>query len=106
MELPELWVQLDRLVGEERKVRRTLENALEAEREFAGHPEIRKAEKKASDKRIAELESALGSVDAIVETASKIVSQGETGIPAIRKEYEDAFDKLCSEIIKRASESQ
>jgi hypothetical protein len=104
VELPQLWNEIDRLAGEERKVKRTLENALEAERAFSAHPEVSKQEKKASEKRVAELEAALISINATVESARKIVSEGETDIPAIRGEYEDAFDKLCDAISKRASE--
>jgi hypothetical protein len=104
--LPELWNYIDRLACEERKVKRTLENALEAEREFSAHPEVSKSEKKASEKRISELEKALSSIDATVEAANKIISEGQEGIPAIRREYEDAFDKLCDEISKRASENR
>ncbi len=104
IELAELYAEIDSRVSEARRVRGTIEDALEAEQEFAAHPETPKAEKKASEKRIAELEAAKGSLEATVEGAKEIVSGGETGIPAIRKEYDAAFDALCDALSEKNSE--
>ncbi|MCP4676516.1 MAG: hypothetical protein GY854_13580 [Deltaproteobacteria bacterium] len=104
IELAELYTEIDSRVSEARRVKGTIEDALEAEREFATHPETPKAEKKASEKRIAELEEAKSSLDASVKGAEEIVSSGEMGIPAIRKEYDTAFDRLCDVLSERESE--
>ncbi|MCP4600998.1 MAG: hypothetical protein GY847_10815 [Proteobacteria bacterium] len=105
VELSVLWAEIDRRVAEARRVRRTLEDAIEAEQLFVDHPETPKAEKKASEKRIAELKEAKDSIDAIVAAASELVSEGETEIPKIRQEYEEAFDMLCNTISDKASGS-
>ncbi len=102
--LPELWIDIERRVAEARRVKRTIEDALEAEREFAAHPEIPKNEKQASEQRISELEAARGTIDTIAESARGVVAQGENDIPAIRAEYETAYDVLCDAIAERESE--
>jgi len=104
IKLAELYAEIDSRVSKAQKIKGTIEDALEAEREFAAHPETPKAEKKASEKRIVELEAAKGSIEATVEEAKEIVSGGETGILAIRKEYDAAFDALCDSLGEREAE--
>ncbi len=103
VELPKLWAEIDRRAAEARRVSRTIDDALEAEREFVIHQETKKKEKKSSEERIAELEEARASFNVVVDEAKKIVKKGETEISAIRLEYEKAFDMLCNEISDRES---
>lgn len=92
--LPTLNNDMSRLLSESKKVKKTLEAALADERARESDASLSKADKKASKKRIQELEDAKNAVDIFVGEAQRLVSKADTEIPAIRAEYEKAFDAL------------
>ncbi len=104
VQLPDLWMEIDRYVAEATKVGRTIDKALQAEQSFIDSPDITKAQRKAAEKRLTEIEKAKAFLDATVDDARKVAKQAEEEIPTIQKEYEDAFEELSGAIYQRSSE--
>jgi hypothetical protein len=103
VELPTLWAAIEQREGEARRVARTLEDAIDEEKELAARPEISKAERKGAEERAAELEQAKVALEEAVPAAKELVAGGEEEINAIRAEYEEAFDALCASVSDRGS---
>lgn len=92
--LPTLYEDMSRMASESKKVKKTLEAAIADERVREADASLSKAEKKESKKRIQALEDAKNAVDVFVSEAERLVLKAETEIPAVRAEYEKAFDNL------------
>ncbi len=104
--LPTLWLEMDRRVSEERKVLRTLENAIEAEEAFVAHSETDKKAKKTAEERLTELKAARDAVKPATEAARELLKKQGDDIKALKDEYEAAFDALCGIVDEKISAAQ
>ena len=100
--LPMLYEDMSRMLGEAKDVKRTLAGAIERERAKEADAASSKADKKAAQKRIQELEDAKNAVDIFVGEAERLTTKADTEIPAIRAEYEKAFDALLDSLKAQA----
>ena len=86
--------QLQRLLDESRSVKSTLEDRLEA----------LKAEAEPDNEEIAEVESALGSIDGTVTETEQAVQQAEEEINQLRDAYQKAFEALMDKVEQLAEQ--
>ena len=92
--LPTINLKIQHLLDEARDVEKSIEKALESEREFVSNPPLEQPERKAAEKRITILENAKVSLGPALEAAKTLLSQTEKEILSMRQGYEDALEKL------------
>jgi hypothetical protein len=101
IEMPTIYAEVERRIDEAKTVEQTLDEEIAAEKSRKEGDKISKAEKKKIDEQIKEMENAKSAIKIFVDEAKRLVKAAETEIPAIRKEYEDAFDALMKEVKNR-----
>jgi hypothetical protein len=88
-----------RMVGEAADVRRTLDEAVTAERAYLSeYKKMTEPEKKAVEARIADLGKSKAALDAAIQQAEAVVPTIEDEVKKIQKEYDDAVAALKSKI--------
>ena len=101
VELPSLYQALEWQLSEAGHVRDTLYREKERENARLSSDDSTKAEKKAAEKRIADIDTALSSVDIFESETKQLLSRAETELPELQKKYEDAFDGLMDAVAAR-----
>ena len=91
-------VRITRLVTEADRVKRTADDAVEAERAFQAGKKVTEPEKKASQARVEEMTKSKASVDGAVKQAEAVLPSIEDEIKKVQKEYDDALDALKSKL--------
>lgn len=101
IEVVEQKLRLQRMVAEAETIKKSQEDAIEAERKWANEA-TSPAEKKAAEERIAAMKKAQGNVDAAVTQAKAALEKIDERVANAKKTYEDAFEKLRSALKAKA----
>jgi flagellar motility protein MotE (MotC chaperone) len=96
--LTDLGLEIDSQEREARKVRKTIDRAIEDEQELLESENTQKTQKKAAENRIQKLEAAAAEFESSVQRARAIAVRFELDIETLGKEYDAAFDHLCDSI--------
>ncbi len=100
--LPQIYQDLERRLGEVKKVKAALQDAIESETAALNEPKLTKKEKKDGQERVQALQGALASVDGFEAEAEKLVKRAETDILPLQQKYDDAFDALRKKLKGKA----
>jgi hypothetical protein len=97
----DLRLEIDRLLGELEEIRRTLDEAIAAERAVATDSEASKTQVKAAAKRLEELEAAKAPLGGAVNKAQNLREQMEEDTEQVKASYETALKQLIEGLEKQ-----
>jgi hypothetical protein len=101
VELVESKLRLSRMLEEIESVKRSIDDSIAAERKLQAAPGRTDEDKKASTARIEKLDLSKAQLDAASKQASQLKERIEERLTAVRKLYQEAFDKLDNTIRQR-----
>lgn len=91
-------LRIARMLLEAERIKRTADEAIEAEKAFQGGKKVTDADKKASQARIEEMTKSKAKLDAAVQQASAVAPSMDDEVQKLQKEYDDALEALKTRV--------